>query len=217
MGMKNTLFIFLFVSSLCWAEHYQIDSKQSNTHFRVGHPKRIRDTTGFFRDIEGHFQFSSDKPSENYIEVKIRVASIDTGNEARDSILKSKDFFLESEFPLLTFRSTEFQKHPQKKSIFFIKGKMSIRGVTRTISCRARHLLSINRKDPKRRGFRALFTIKRSDFGMMHALNLIDDEVRIKVYMHGLQKTPAPKIDRIRTPQKKEIKTLPQKQNEGTP
>lgn len=78
-----------------------------------------------------------------------------------DEHLRSKDFFNADEFPTATFQSTEIRVEPEGANSHVVKGDLTLRGVTKSVSFPARFSLGGDRISG-----RAEFTINRKDFGI---------------------------------------------------
>jgi polyisoprenoid-binding protein YceI len=100
---------------------WKIDPIHSRVEFSIRH-MGIATIRGSFADFDGVI----DGGDEPQISGAIRVASVDTRDEARDGHLQSPDFFDAERHPEITFASTRFE--PGK-----LVGDLTIRGVTREV------------------------------------------------------------------------------------
>jgi polyisoprenoid-binding protein YceI len=100
---------------------WKIDPTHSRVEFSIRH-MGIATIRGSFADFDGVIH-GGDEPQ---ISGAIRVASVDTRDEARDGHLQSPDFFDAERHPEITFASTRFE--PGK-----LVGDLTIRGVTREV------------------------------------------------------------------------------------
>jgi polyisoprenoid-binding protein YceI len=100
---------------------WKIDPSHSRVEFSIRH-MGIATIRGSFADFDGVI----DGGDEPQISGAIRVASVDTRDEARDGHLQSPDFFDAERHPEITFASTRFE--PGK-----LVGDLTIRGVTREV------------------------------------------------------------------------------------
>ena len=100
---------------------WKIDPTHSRVEFSIRH-MGIATIRGSFADFDGVI----DGGDEPQISGAIRVASVDTRDEARDGHLQSPDFFDAERHPEITFASTRFE--PGK-----LVGDLTIRGVTREV------------------------------------------------------------------------------------
>jgi polyisoprenoid-binding protein YceI len=86
--------------------------------------------------IEGKFDkwdatitFTSPELSTAVLDIKIQADTVDTGSGAKNSKLKSKDFFDVKNNPLITFHSTKVEQTGPDTIVF--DGDFTIRGVTK--------------------------------------------------------------------------------------
>ncbi|MDQ6738617.1 MAG: YceI family protein [Gemmatimonadota bacterium] len=142
---------------------WQIDPVHSGVEFAVTH-LMISKVRGRFSDITGTV-VSDGTPEGSRVEVQIGAASIDTHEAARDTHLRSADFFDVEKYPQLTFVSTGIRsKSPDE---FHVTGDLRMHGVTKAIE------FDVTSEgtggDPwggTRAGFSSTFTLDRRDFGL---------------------------------------------------
>jgi polyisoprenoid-binding protein YceI len=134
--MKQIIFFFtltilsvvsLFAQKAGWA----LDKAHSSIGFSVSHMV-ISEVTGNFKDFDISFTSSKEDFSDATVDATIKVASVNTGNERRDGHMKTDDFFNSEKFPLITFKSTSFEKVGENK--YNITGNLTIRDVTKKVT-----------------------------------------------------------------------------------
>lgn len=104
------------------------------THSRVGFSVKhlgIATVHGEFGEFEGSFAVGEDLASSK-ITASVKVASVDTKEDARDEHLRSADFFNSEENPEITFESTNIEADGEDE--FKITGNLTINGVTNEIT-----------------------------------------------------------------------------------
>ncbi|MGC8737205.1 MAG: YceI family protein [Candidatus Hydrogenedens sp.] len=175
--------ISIFSVSSVWSANidtYNIDTVHSSVWFRILH-LNVSPTYGAFGDISGTIQFNTEHIDKSSIEVIIKTASVNTLNDKRDEHLRSADFFNVEQFPEAKFKSTSWERIDVNR--YRIKGILTLLGVDKPIEFEARLVgEGKGRNNEDRLGFEAVFTIKRSDFGMVKYLpSQIGDEVSITV------------------------------------
>ncbi|MDB3905420.1 YceI family protein [Crocinitomicaceae bacterium] len=93
-----------------------------------------KDATGVFKEMTGkvtNFDVAkSDSVLGLQFDLKIKVASINTGNGVQNKHAKSSEWFNAEKFPTINFVSSSVYK--TEKGIF-AKGKLSIRGVNKDV------------------------------------------------------------------------------------
>lgn len=110
---------------------WKLDPYHSELSFSVKHLmiSKVKGTFGTF-DVT---IVTTEDPRESTIDATIDVASVNTGVEARDSHLRTSDFFLVEEHPTMTFRSTGFDGDVENGE-FTVTGDLTLRGVTRPVT-----------------------------------------------------------------------------------
>ena len=105
---------------------YVLDPTHSSVGFSVRH-LMVSKTKGRFADFDATVTIADD-PLESSVEVEIRVASIDTREESRDTHLLSPDFFDAEQHPVITYRSTKVA--PDGRGGWRVDGDLTVRDVT---------------------------------------------------------------------------------------
>jgi polyisoprenoid-binding protein YceI len=142
---------------------YQLDASHSHVGFSVRHVM-VSKTKGSFGDVEGTIVIAED-PLESSVEVTIDVASIDTRDEARDTHLRSPDFFDVEAHPSITYRSTGVT--PAGKGRWTVQGELTVRGTTLPVPLEV--TFEGGAQDPwggERVGFTARAEVDREAFGL---------------------------------------------------
>ena len=109
---------------------WSVDATHSSVEFRVKH-LGISTARGAFREFEGTLEIGDDITSAK-ASGKIKAASIDTNEPARDDHLRSPDFFDVENYPDITFESTEIT--PLDEDTFGVTGDLTMHGVTKPIT-----------------------------------------------------------------------------------
>jgi polyisoprenoid-binding protein YceI len=172
---------------------YVIDNGHSTVGFEVRHMMLTR-VRGVFHDVAGTLEIAQDI-TQSAVEVTIAAASIDTSNAERDEHLRSGDFVLAAVYPHITFHSRSVQLQPDGLTV---DGDLTIRGVTRRVSLRARYEGSGT--DPwgdERIAFTAETTIDRYDWDITWNLPLegsglfVSREIRILLEIEAIREESA--------------------------
>jgi len=162
-------------------DSYQVDSIHSSMVFRVKHANAAN-FYGRFNNISGSFTLDND-PSKCSFNVQIKTDSVDTGNAMRDQHLKSPDFFNAVQFPTISFKSTQVKKSGD--DAYDVTGDLDLHGVKKSVTAKITKTGSGTMRGKQIAGVEAVLTIKRSDFGMTLALDMLGDEVHIIVGLEG--------------------------------
>ena len=161
---------------------YAIDASHSNVEFAVKH-MMITTVKGRFGDVKGTVTIpEAGQPS---VDVTIAAASIDTRVEARDTHLRSADFFDVESYPELRFTSTQVRRAGDG---YELTGDLTIRGVTRPVTLAVvEEGAGVDPWGNRKASFSATGKFKRSEFGLNWnaALEtggvLVSDEVKLSI------------------------------------
>ena len=143
---------------------WNIDASHSIAEFAVKH-MMVSTVKGRFATLEGAVEIDDGAPTLSSVRASIDVASITTNDEARDTHLKSDDFFNAEKFPKLTFASTRVERISSEN--YRVIGDLTIRDVTKEVVLDTEFEGQV--RDPwgnQRAGFTATTQINRSDFGV---------------------------------------------------
>lgn len=108
---------------------YDIDSKHATAEFVARH-LMISKVRGRLDDISGTIRIG-EVPEDSSVEVTIAASSVHTGDEQRDTHLRSEDFFDVENHPTWTFKSTAVE-HAGGGG-WKVSGDLTIRGTTRPV------------------------------------------------------------------------------------
>ncbi|MBK7434642.1 MAG: YceI family protein [Chitinophagaceae bacterium] len=146
-------------------KNWALDPTHSEIQFKVKH-LMITNVTGSF----GIFSVSVETEDEDFSKAKVSftadVDSISTGNEQRDTHLKSADFFDAANHPQIKFTATRFEAVDNDGS-YELYGDLTIRETTKPIKLDVEFGGVV--KDPwgnTKAGFTLNGKIKRKEFGL---------------------------------------------------
>lgn len=142
---------------------WAIDTAHTEIGFKVKHLV-VSTVSGKFTTFEGKLEAEKDDFSDAKISFSADVDSIHTGNEGRDTHLKSADFFDAAGHPKLTFTSTSVEKDGND---YKITGDLTIRETTKSVVLNAE--FGGIEKSPYGQivaGFEITTKINRQDFGL---------------------------------------------------
>lgn len=108
---------------------WSVDPSHSTVGFQVKH-MGIATVRGTFGEFEGTLEVGDDLANAKATGT-VKVASVDTAEDARDDHLRSADFFDAESNPELTFESTAIE--PLDDEAFRITGNLTLHGVTREV------------------------------------------------------------------------------------
>jgi len=179
------------------AGEYSLDPAHSRIGFAVRHLE-IAMVSGRFKDFTGTIKYDDKDVTKSSVQFTAKIDSIDTEVEARDTHLKSPDFFDAAKFPEMKFVSTKVERGSGSNQ-YTMTGDLTIRGVTKQVSFP--FTLTGAVKDPwggTRFGVSAETKLNRKDFGVnfQNALPLggfdVANEVVVSLDLEAVKAEPKP-------------------------
>ena len=144
--------------------NYILDPMHSEITFKVKH-LMITNVTGSFQNFSANMTAASEDFSDAAISFEATIASISTGNEQRDTHLKSEEFFDATNFPTLSFVSSSFTK--KAGSNYTLIGNLTIKGITKEVTLDVEFGGTMTDFYGQfKAGFEISGTINRSEFGL---------------------------------------------------
>lgn len=146
---------------------WMLDPAHSSVEFAIKH-LMMTTVRGRFKDVNGLLTADEQHPEGCCIDVRIDVASIDTGSPDRDAHLRSADFFDVDRYPTITFKSTRLEGDFQNEGDrFHVTGDLTIRdtAIPVVLDC----VFEGRGTDPwgkERAGFSATAELDRRDWGL---------------------------------------------------
>ena len=169
---------------------YNFDPAHTVVGFGVRHPG-IALVEGRFKDIQGTVEYNADDVRKSTVKFAAKIESIDTGVAARDTHLKSADFFEAEKYPEMTFQSTKVEKVNGRLQL---TGDLTIKGVTKQVSFPFSMTGGV--ADPwggTRFGIVAGTTLNRRDFGITWGTKLpsgaldVANEVSVELHIEAVK------------------------------
>jgi polyisoprenoid-binding protein YceI len=142
---------------------YELDVAHTAVEFVARHI--LTKVRGRFTEFSGTIEVA-ERPEDSSVNVEIKTASIVSDTERRDDHLKSGDFLLIEEYPVITFTSTGVRR--TGGTSFELDGDLTIRGVTRPVTLTGEFLGAGTGMDGKTPllAATARTTIQREDWGV---------------------------------------------------
>lgn len=174
------VFVTTFFASLpTWAEKSTVVPANSKVEFSLRH--FTGRASGRFKDFDGTLNFNAKDPEKSSVSFQVSVDSIDTDNSKRDAHLVAPDYFDESKFPKMTFKSIAFKS--VGKDRYKVTGPLTIKGVSLPVS--ATVTLAKDAKlwttGAQAKRFTGAFEIDRVKFGVGEESSFLGNEVRIEL------------------------------------
>lgn len=162
---------------------WTFDPTHSELGFKIKH-LMIASVSGTFKTFTVNMKTEDDDFETASVEVRADMNSISTNNEARDTHLRTADFFEAETYPELVFTSTRVERVDDET--YRVHGELTLKGITRPAQLKVE--ASGPTKDPwgsERAGFTVTGKINRSEFGISFNSVLetggvaLSDEVKI--------------------------------------
>ncbi len=169
------------MSNIKWA----IDPTHSEITFKVKH-LMITTVTGYFRKFDLEVETETDDfNTAKKIQFSADINSIDTGNEQRDTHLKSADFFDNEEEAHISFIGKSYKVSGDEGEL---SGDLTIRNITKPITLKVEYGGTI--VDPygqTKAGFTLAGKLSRKEFGLTWSAVteagsvVVSDEVKLNI------------------------------------
>ncbi|WP_162888745.1 YceI family protein [Dechloromonas sp. HYN0024] len=168
---------------LAQAEEFAIDPTHTYASFEIDH-LGFSTQRGQFNRSSGIVEFDPEGKTGR-IDISIDVASLDTGFELRDKVLRGESWFNAKDHPYIFFRSQTLIFTDERLSA--VDGILVMLGEVRPLR------LDISRfkcgfnlaKRQHGCGADATGVLRRSDFGLSNGLPFIGDEVRLRIQVEA--------------------------------
>ena len=151
------------------------------------------------RDISGAINLDSVTPTPSSVTFSIQTASVDTGSEALDQLLRSADFLDVARFPQITFRSISI-KNTTTTNVYQVVGELGLRGVTKRVALSVEvGDVTRDRTGSRRARFSVRTTLNRKDYALSwnkaldHGAVLVGDHVEVTVNLEAAGPPTAPR------------------------
>ncbi|UFH36415.1 YceI family protein [Flavobacterium acetivorans] len=142
---------------------WTIDSNQSDALIKIRH-SIIAYLAGTKNKFDGFLDIKNNELENASITFDLDINNKDTKLEQVDSHLKLNDLFDTKAHPIISFKSTSFQK--VNKNINFIKGNLTVKNITKVVELDA-ELLGIETYNGSTKAtFEITGNINRKDFGL---------------------------------------------------
>jgi polyisoprenoid-binding protein YceI len=192
-GMAAALVMAIGVGAAsAQVKEYKIEAAHSEADFAIKH-MAISTVHGSFHGVSGAVKFDAADVTKSSVEATIDVSTVDTGVAARDSHLKSPDFFDVAKFPTITFKSTSVTKDGDH---YDVKGELTMHGVTKSVvlnlEAPGKEEIGMDKKSVHR-GFTATTVLNRKDFGLTWNGTLtsgdavLGDEIKVELDIDAVQ------------------------------
>lgn len=146
------------------AKEYSVDTVHSNILFKIRHGG-LAYFYGHFDAFSGTIRIDPRNIKGADFSFTVETDSVDTNNSSRDGHVKNADFFNARQYPEATFTSTSVTE--LSEGIYELKGDFSFHGETHPVTAELTEVSFGKQQGKDAMGFHAVFTINRSEFGIM--------------------------------------------------
>lgn len=184
--MKFIAFIFIAaLGSSAFSATYTFDPSHTYPLFEIDH-LGFSTQRGQFDSARGTLEYDPLLRTGS-LEIVIDAASLDSGHNERDAILKGPGWFNVSQFSTMTYRGKQFVFEGDRPVA--IEGELTMLGVTQPLRLEiTRVKCGLNLAARKRGcGADATGVLRRSQFGLRNGLPFIGDEVRLRIQAEAYQ------------------------------
>ena len=192
--MKKTILValslFLLGQTPAMGYTWKIDHDHSGVLFEISHIyATIR---GHFSDFSGDVVFDPKHLDKSHFNFVVKVNSIYTSNDRRDTYLRSDAFFDANKYPVMTFKSNRISYI--SGNTYLLKGKLTIKDVTKNVTMDFTYWGQ--KKDPLRKnkmvaGFDCRFRIDRFDYhvgdGRLYKMGVVGKDVDVLITLEVLR------------------------------
>jgi polyisoprenoid-binding protein YceI len=175
---------------------WQIDQAHSEIQFSAKH-LMISTVRGRFNSYTGTIEADEQNPTAATVNVQIDASSLVTGDEKRDTHLRSPDFLDAEQFPYITFKSTRIEQvDPTHGKLI---GDLTIRDVTHEVALNVEY--AGQAKTPwgtTSAGFNATTKINRKDWNLNWNVALetggwlVGDQITINIELELVKQVEQP-------------------------
>jgi polyisoprenoid-binding protein YceI len=121
---------------------------------------------GTVNKFKGSIDITDNQINDATIEFLLDVNNTDSKVELIDTSMKLNDLFDIQQYPIISFKSTSFQK--VNSDINFLKGNLTIKNITKVVELDAAFLGINNYDGVNKAAFEVVGQINRKDFGLTY-------------------------------------------------
>jgi polyisoprenoid-binding protein YceI len=181
--MKWLLSSALLLASPAWCVNYAIDPAHSYPGFEIDH-LGFSTQRGQFDRVSGFVDLDQ-LAHTGKLEIHVDMGSLDTGQDARDEVLKGEQWFQVQRYPEMVYRSERFVFDNDRPVA--VEGLLTLLGQTHPLRLEiSRFKCGFNLAEKKRGcGADAHGLLRRSDYGMRTGLPFVGDEVKLNIQVEA--------------------------------
>jgi polyisoprenoid-binding protein YceI len=179
------LLLVSMASASALAATYVFDPSHTYPMFEIDH-LGFSTQRGQFDTVRGTLEYDPQQRTGS-VQIVIDAASLDSGHDERDAILKGTGWFNVSQFPSITYVGRQFVFDGDRPVA--IEGELTLLGVTQPLRLEINRVkCGLNLAARKLGcGADASGVLRRSQFGMRNGLPFVGDEVRLRIQAEAYQ------------------------------
>jgi polyisoprenoid-binding protein YceI len=167
------------------ADDYVLDGAHSGVTFKISHLD-LTWVHGRFDSFTGAFTLDPSDATRSSFNLNIKSDSVDTNNVARDTHLRSPDFFNVKQFPTISFKSTAVKPI---EGGYDVTGDLTMHGATKPVAFTLKGGRTAEfPRGVMRTGYATELVLKRSEFGVGRPMPVLGDEVHIAISFEATKK-----------------------------
>lgn len=143
----------------------KLDAAQSDVQIKMRH-SIIAYLAGSVNEFDGHIDLKNDQLEDASIAFSLDVANKYHTIEQIDTHIKMNDLFDVAAYPLISFKSTSFEK--VNPNINFLKGNLTIKNITKPVELDTAFIGFDAHNGSKKAAFEITANINRKDFGLTY-------------------------------------------------
>lgn len=167
------------------AEHYLIDPEHTFSYFEYDH-WGLSQQRSRFDSTAGTIELD-EAAGSGMIDIEIDAASVSTGSESFNQIMRSADFFDAANYPKINFKSSSLRFEEQQ--LKQVDGNLTIKGITRPVTLDISHFncrfMLIYGK--RACGANGSAKILRSDYKVGRYVPFVSDEVTLHISVEAVK------------------------------
>lgn len=190
-GIAAFFLVLILFSGTGLAGQWQVDHDHSEIRFEIQHI--FSTVSGRFSDFKGELVFDPADLDNSRFDFTVKVKSVNTFNNKRDTHLRSKDFFDADKYPVMRYQSSKIIR--LKDNVYALEGLMSIKDVTKPLKMEFFHYGPRQHPFDKKSsvtGFTSGFSLNRLDYhvgsGKFFDLGIVGNKVEVEISMEALKK-----------------------------
>ncbi len=170
------------------ADVYDIDPRHTFSAFEYDHWGLSRQQ-GRFDSTQGYIQFNPETGTGEIV-IEIDAASVNTGTESFNQLLRSADFFDVENHPKIVFKSSAL--HFDGEGLSEVEGMLTVKGIEQPLTLKINHYRCrfMPIYGTQACGANASAVIQRSDFDLGRYTPFVGDRIDLQIRVEAIRRNP---------------------------